>query len=103
MLTGRGKDVIMENKIEEYKKQFRTETLELIVRISWCWEKGKSGFNMLDNYYIGQARFDEAFNVRTGELLETVGFHWLEWLAPKKAFGFKYSYKFKKGHMYRLL
>ncbi len=103
MLTGRGKNVIMENKIEEYKKQFRTETLELIVRISWCREKGKSGFNMLDNYYIGQARFNEAFNVRTGELLETVGLNWLEWLAPKKVFGLKYGYKFKEGNMYRLL
>lgn len=94
----------MEHSIEEYKKQFKSEPLELIVRISWCWEKGKSGFGMLDNYYIAQARFDQALNVKTGELLGAgVGFHWLEWLAPKKAFGFKYGYKFKEGHMYRLL
>lgn len=92
----------MGNKVEEYKRQFQTETLELIVRINWCWEKGHYNFPMLDNNYIAQARFDKAINVKTGELLEN-GYNWLEWLAPKKAFGFQYGYKWKKGAMYRLL
>lgn len=94
----------MENNIEEYKKQFKSEELELIVRIIWCWKKGGSDFRMFDNCYIAQARFDKALNVKTGELLETgVAYNWLEWLAPKKKFGFKYSYKFKEGNIYRLL
>ena len=95
----------MGKKIEEYKKQFKSEVLELIVRIGWCWEKGCSGFDMMDNYYRARASFDKALNVKTGEVLETIGakFNLIEWLAPKKIFGFKYVYKFKKGNMYRIL
>lgn len=94
----------MENKIEEYKKQFKTEETELIVRISWCWKRGSSGFSKMDNYYKVYARFDKALNVKTGELLETgVAYNWIRWLAPEKSFGFKYGYKLKEGHMYRIL
>lgn len=75
----------MEDKIETYKKQFKPEVFELIVRISWCWERGCSDFKAEDNYYIAQARFDKALNAKTGESLGTgFGFNWLEWLAPKK-------------------
>lgn len=92
----------MENNVEEYLKAFKPEKLELIVRVSWCW--GKGGAALIDNYYKGQARFDKALNVRTGELIgNEVAFNWIEWLAPKKIFGFKYGYKFKKGNMYRIL
>lgn len=98
----------MENKIETYKKQFKPETLELIVRISWCRDKSCCDFKSDNNYYIAQARFDKALNAKTGESLGTgFGFNWLEWLVPKNApqkrFGFKYGYKFKKGHTYRIL
>lgn len=94
----------MENQVEAYKKQFKLEELELIVRISWCWKKGGSKFDMLDNCYKAQARFDKAFNVKTGEVIDAgFVFHWLEWLAPKKMFGFPYGYQFKKGNLYRVL
>lgn len=94
----------MENKVEEYKKLFKPEKVEMIVRISWCWEKGVSKFSMLDDYYKAQARFDKAFIVNTGEMINPgYMFYWLEWLAKKKMFGFQYGYKFKKGYMYRIL
>lgn len=94
----------MENKVETYRKQFKPEKVEMIVRINWCWEKGGSKFSMLDNYYKVQARFDKALIVNTGEVIDAgFSFCWLEWLAPKKLFGFQYGYKFKKGNMYRIL
>lgn len=31
----------MENNIAEYLKQFKSEQLELIVRITWCTKKGQ--------------------------------------------------------------
>lgn len=94
----------MKNTVEEYKKDFKPETLELIVQISSCWEKGNSDFSMLDNYYIAEARINKALNVKSGELIEGTGHNdRIVWLSPKKMFGFKYGYKFKKGNMYRIL
>lgn len=95
----------MDSNIEEYVKQFKSEQLELIVRISWCWEKGSSRFNMIENCYEARPRFDMALNVKTGNLLDTgtVFYNWLEWSASKKLFGFKYGYKFRKGKLYRIL
>ena len=94
----------MENTVEEYKKDFRPEMLELIVQISWCWEKGNSNFSTLGNYYIAEARIGSALNVKSGELIESRGINdRIVWLSPKKMFGFKYGYKFKKGNMYRIL
>lgn len=94
----------MNNNIEEYLKQFKTEKLELIVRISWCWTKESAGFGMIENCYKARARFDMALNAKTSELLDTgAAFNWLEWLAPKKRFGFKYGFKFQKGKLYRIL
>lgn len=94
----------MDNNIEKYLKQFKTEKLELIVRISWCWTKESAGFGMIENCYKARARFDMALNAKTGELLDTgAAFNWLEWLAPKKRFGFKYGFKFQKGKLYRIL
>ncbi len=96
----------MAEGIEEYKEGFREDKRELLVRISWCYKKGKSGgFGTLGDYYKARARFDMALDAATGELLATKGFCWLEWLAPKKTgpFGFKYGYKLKEGKVYRIL
>ena len=94
----------MENDIKEYLNQFKTETLELIVRIKWCWKKGGPRFDEIENCYKARARFDMALNVKTGELLDAgIAFYWLEWLAPKKRFGFPYGYKFREGKLYRVL
>ncbi len=94
----------MENKVEAYKKQFKPETVEMIVRIYWCWEKGGAKFSMLENYYMAHARFDKALIVNIGEVIDAeFCFCWLKWLTPKKLFGFPYGYKFKKGNMYRIL
>lgn len=92
----------MENKIQEYKKQFRPETIELIVRIRWSWERGCSDFSLIDNHYKAEIQFDKGINVKTGEQIE-YGINKVEWLAPKKTFGFKYGYKFKRGNIYRIL
>ena len=96
----------MENTVEEYRKQFQPETVELIVRIRWCWEKGHANFKMFGNYYKAEAQFDKALDVKSGQVIgaEELGFfHKIEWLSPKKLFGFKYSYKFEKGNLYRIL
>ena len=95
----------MENIVEEYKKQFKPETLELIVRIRWCWEKGNSDFAMLGDCYIADASIYRVFDVKSGEMIDDgmYEFYRMEWLAPKKLFGFKYGYKFKKGYLYRVL
>lgn len=49
------------------------------MRIRWSWERGCSDFSLIDNHYKA------------------------EWLVPKKTFGFKYGYKFKRGNIYRIL
>ena len=87
------------------KKQFKPETLELIVRIRWCWEKGNSDFAMLGDCYIADASIYRVFDVKSGEMIEDGMYEFcrMEWLAPKKLFGFKYGYKFKKGNLYRVL
>lgn len=96
----------MEKSVEEYMQKFKPEEMELIVRVDWCYKKGHTGeFRTLGNYYMAQARFDMALDVRSGKMIDTSSrcFHWLEWLAPKKRFGFKYGYKFKEGKLYRIL
>ena len=95
----------MVNSVEEYKKQFKPETLELIVRIRWCWEKGNSDFGMLGDCYKADASIYRVFDVKSGEMIDDgmYEFYRMEWLAPKKLFGFKYGYKFKKGNLYRVL
>lgn len=96
---------MMENIVEEYKKQFKPEPLELIVRIRWCWEKGNSDFAMLGDCYIADASIYRVFDVKSGEMIDDGMYEFcrMEWLAPKKLFGFKYGYKFKKGNLYRVL
>lgn len=71
-----------------------SEQLELIVRIVWCAPKGKTGT-------IGQARFDMALNVRTGQLLNACGAG-INWLLCPVSKG-KDSYGFRKGKLYRVL
>ena len=95
----------MVNSVEEYKRQFKPETLELIVSIRWCWEKGHADFGMLGDYYKADAQIYRVFDVKSGELINDgmYEFYRMEWLAPKKLFGFKYGYKFKKGNLYRVL
>ena len=95
----------MVNSVEEYKKQFKPETLELIVRIRWCWEKGNSDFGMLGDYYKADAQIYRVFDVKSGEMIDDgmYEFYRMEWLSPKKLFGFKYGYKFKKGNLYHVL
>ena len=91
----------MKNKIEEYKKEFKAEETELVVRICSCWQK--CGFS----YYEVGARFDKSLNVKTGERSYRLGsVHRITgpggWLL-NNIFGFVYRYKLKEGHMYRIL
>ena len=63
----------MENKVEEYRKQFQPETLELIVKICWCREKGgriNFDMDMLDDNHMAAAHIDQALDVKSGELLD---------------------------------
>lgn len=93
----------MEDKVEEYRKQFQPETIELIVKIRSCWEKGCPDFGMLGNYYKADATIDRALDVKSGELLYGGMWCYITWLCPEKNRGFKYVHKFKKGKMYRVL
>lgn len=98
----------MEKYIEEYLNSFTDETIELIVRICWCPEKGdiQTNSRKLGDFYKAQARFDEALDVRTGEFItreEGIVFYWLNWLAAKKRFGFPGDFRLKKNELYRVL
>lgn len=75
--------------------EFQSEQLELIVRIMWRAKKGKEIGS------IGQARFDMALNVRTGQLLNScgAGFNWLVYPAAKD----KGGCSFREGKLYRVL
>lgn len=78
---------IMVENIQEYMKNFKEEQKELLVRINWCYKKGKSGeFSSIENYYDVTARFDMALDAKTGEPLQTdlATYKWLEWFVPKK-------------------
>lgn len=88
---------------EEFLSEFTGEPREITARISYCHGKGDPAFPVLDGMYKCEARFDAAIDSATGEPIETRGFNWLRWLAPKKLFGFSYLYNFKKGKAYRLL
>lgn len=99
---------IMVENIQEYMKNFKEEQKELLVRINWCYKKGKSGeFSSIENYYDVTARFDMALDAKTGEPLQTdlATYKWLEWFVPKKKklFGFKYGFQFEEGKIYRIL
>ena len=83
--------------------QFADETLELVVRISWCWSKKSGPFPEEEGMAHARARFDQAIDVQTGELVGKGLFNWLEWVTPKKRFGHPYGYAFKEGHLYRVL
>ena len=90
----------MKNNSQEYLKSFEPEILEVIVRISWVEQKGSSAFKMSDNFYKMKARFEQGINVKTGEFLgRDVALNWLEWLVPKKRFGFNTGYRFKTGNL----
>lgn len=99
---------IMVENIQEYMKNFKEEQKELLVRINWCYKKGKSGeFSSIENYYDVTARFDMALDAKTGEPLQTdlATYKWLEWFVPKKKklFGFKYGFQFEEGKIYHIL
>ncbi|MBQ5503855.1 MAG: hypothetical protein IIT95_02040, partial [Oscillospiraceae bacterium] len=80
---------------EEFLSEFTGEPREITARISYCHGKGDPAFPVLDGMYKCEARFDAAIDSATGEPIETRGFNWLRWLAPKKLFGFSYLYNFK--------
>lgn len=104
MLQSGGNVIMSQDNTEAYLHTFQKEKQELIVRISWCWEKGLPPFPMIGNYYKARARFDRAIDVKTGEVIgEGIAFNWLEWLSEKKLFGFRFGYHFQRGHLYRLL
>ena len=88
---------------EEFEKQFADEVCELVVRITWCWSKKSAAFQEEDGLCHARARFDQALDVQTGEIGGKGLDNWLEWLTPKKRFGFPYGYAFEKGHLYRVL
>lgn len=74
----------MEDKVEEYRKQFQPETIELIVKIRSCWEKGCPDFGMLGNYYKADATIDRTLDVKSGELLYGGMWCYITWLCPEK-------------------
>lgn len=83
--------------IEEYMKQFRNETKELVVRIKWSLDS--SNCSMIDDFYKLEAKIDKAYDVQTGEEINVDLGNKLEWLCSKD----KYEPKFKSGNMYRVL
>ncbi len=88
---------------EEFNQQYRSDTRELVVRIAWCWSKKSGPFSQVGNLYHAKARFDQALDVRTGEIVGKGCTNWLEWLTPKRRLGHPYGFAFQVGHLYRLL
>ena len=91
--------------LEEYLAPYAKQTQELIVRISFSEteENRRPSSTEVDRQYRFRARFDQAIDPASGELLSVRGFHWLTWLAPKKLLGISSPYRFREGHCYRLL
>lgn len=88
---------------DEFMQQYGDETCELIVRVGWCWAKGRGSFPQVGNLYHAKARFDRALDVRSNEVFGRGVFNWLEWLTPKHLLGHPYGFAFKEGHLYRVL
>ncbi|MDO5119565.1 MAG: DUF2262 domain-containing protein [Coriobacteriales bacterium] len=88
---------------DEFMQQYGDETCELIVRVGWCWAKGRGSFPQIGNLYHAKARFDRALDVRSNEVFGQGVFNWLEWLTPKHLLGHPYGFAFKEGHLYRVL
>ncbi|MDO5709053.1 MAG: DUF2262 domain-containing protein [Coriobacteriales bacterium] len=88
---------------DEFMQQYGDETCELIVRVGWCWAKGRGSFPQVGNLYHAKARFDRALDVRSNEVFGQGVFNWLEWLTPKHLLGHPYGFAFKEGHLYRVL
>ena len=89
--------------VDSFNQQFLDEPCELVVRISWCWTKKSGPFPQDGDLCHARARFDQAIDMRTGELIGRGLFNWLEWLTPRRGLGHPYGFAFKKGHLYRLL
>ncbi len=93
----------MKNELQEYLENFKTEEIELIVRITWCEKNGVTSLGKVNEYIKGSARFDLALNLQTGEIIgQDVVFNWIEWLYTKKFF-YLNKYKFIEGGVYRIL
>lgn len=88
---------------EEFRARFGGEALELVVRVCWCWTKKSGPFPEEEGLCRARARFDQAIDVATGELVGKGRYNWLEWLTPKKRFGHPYGFAFQEGHLYRVL
>lgn len=88
---------------DEFMQQFGGKPYELVVRISWCWNKKSGSFPQIGDLYHAKARFDQAVDLWTNELVGKGLYNWLEWLTPKHLLGHPYSFAFKEGHLYRLL
>ena len=88
---------------KEFSQQYCSDTRELVVRIAWCWSKKSAPFPQVDGLCHARARFDQALDVHTGELVGQGRMNWLEWLTPKRRLGHPYGFAFQVGHLYRLL
>ena len=88
---------------DEFMRQYSDETCELIVRVGWCWAKGRGSFPQVGNLYHAKARFDRALDVQSNQIIGQGMFNWLEWLTPKHLLGHPYGFAFKEDHLYRVL
>ena len=85
---------------DEFLAQFTGETREILARVGWVnehpsLEEGTREFH-------AAARFTEATDVATGEMIGEHIFNWLHWFAPKKLFGGMGGFTLKPYHIYRL-
>ena len=91
--------------LKEYLAPYGEQPQERIVRIIYS-ETEKNGHpssTEVENHYRFRARFDQAVDPASGEMLPRCDFNWLTWLAPKKLLGISSPYHFREGHCYRLL
>ena len=86
---------------ETYLSEFASQTRELIVRIVHV--DPDHPMTLQDGTALFEARFDQAIDVETGEMLPPRLFNWLRWCGVKRLFGPSSPFTLHANHCYRLL
>lgn len=91
-----------EQEIEEYFQTLEPEARELIVRISWVQSSASPIRDRPREPYPVRAKFDEAVDTETGEIIGKGLHNFLKWFVRPGLFRNPFGYNLTKGHIYRL-
>ena len=91
-----------EQEMEEYIQTLEPESRELIVRISWVQGSASPIKDRPREPYPVRAKFDEAVDTETGEIIGKGQHNFLKWFVRPGLFRNPFGYNLTKGHIYRL-